>query len=678
MLNLLAVIPLTWLVVSQLPSRYVVTATPTEGMTLASYCGGEVLSIISKEPTKESVDQRLYIPRCKDFHDVYLKVTGCSVDKVALQHKLLINYDVEVLGDKCSYRFCGVDGYALVGALLVELFLFGLSVFVGRLVALPDWSSVIVPAVVAAALFVLFYCFVVGVQSYASHANSFDASFSSVIKSLLSRCAMVLPLVVCATVVLTRFCGMWVCWALVALVACGYLETGILSIGAPSVTGDMAFYHNHVRVLIDLSVLGIVVLAVGFAAIKGRGFMIFSAVVTVLVIASVFDVKKEKKIDYKSNDLNNFVSKGEFCDALRLSTNRNVIVLILDSICADEAHAALYDKEAGEDIRSKLNGFVEYTDVVASHGNTMTAIPSMLLGTYVDANTCELDYANSVWSKSSVLCEYEQNGFNVYAIPGCTGLMYVPRELGIGDQGNPVSSKDPLSLRINDAFKWSIDEISVFRCLPSVAKSAYFHVLHLDWLLAYNIHGSVTEKGIFKTISEAPVLNGRGNSFVFLHMEGTHVPIMYSRTGAFREGCHDDFEGAVEQSVYLFRLLGDMMEAMRKRDLYDNSLIVVLSDHGPHYGDIDYSDAELPRRARPFLLIKYPNGVSDFSKSDLPVSLINIAPFLRSAIGDALTKEDDAILSGSSRLFRLKEWEEDFVSDWNIDENGKVTYKRHQ
>ena len=103
-------------------------------------------------------------------------------------------------------------------------------------------------------------------------------------------------------------------------------------------------------------------------------------------------------------------------------------------------------------------------------------------------------------------------------------------------------------------------------------------------------------------------------------------------------------------------MIGKMFDYLKKQDLYDNTWIVVLADHGEMNGEwalIDKGAFLNPQVMQVPIYVK-PSLKSEFSsgrmQSDEPVSLVDLAPTLLNLVGI----ETDARLDGVSLLQTLK------------------------
>ena len=135
--------------------------------------------------------------------------------------------------------------------------------------------------------------------------------------------------------------------------------------------------------------------------------------------------------------------------------------------------------------------------------------------------------------------------------------------------------------------------------------------------------------------------------------------------------------GCIEMGVFLLRQLGALFDAYRNKGIYDDAMIVVLSDHGHHeflgrFSEV--ADGELPGTAKPFLWVKPSRCSRDFKTSTMPTSHARVAALLREACNHLLSPDDiNTILYESQRLYRKVYIFDSKKEDWLVGAAGEIT-----
>jgi choline-sulfatase len=87
--------------------------------------------------------------------------------------------------------------------------------------------------------------------------------------------------------------------------------------------------------------------------------------------------------------------------------------------------------------------------------------------------------------------------------------------------------------------------------------------------------------------------------------------------------------------AYLDAQIGKIVAGLKQRDLYDNTMIVVTSDHGEAFGErhrVEHGNSPYQNLLHVALLIKYPRAARRGVVADA-VSLIDVAPTILNATG---------------------------------------------
>ena len=119
--------------------------------------------------------------------------------------------------------------------------------------------------------------------------------------------------------------------------------------------------------------------------------------------------------------------------------------------------------------------------------------------------------------------------------------------------------------------------------------------------------------------------------FLFLHLYEPHTP--YDPVEPFRSRYSDRYDGEI---ATVDAILGAFLEALDQRGLYDEAIIIVVSDHGEGLGDHGESEhgVLLYREALHVpLIIKLPRGQMSGRRVSAPAQVIDIFPSVLSLIG---------------------------------------------
>jgi len=155
----------------------------------------------------------------------------------------------------------------------------------------------------------------------------------------------------------------------------------------------------------------------------------------------------------------------------------------------------------------------------------------------------------------------------------------------------------------------------------------------------------VTRPGNITTDRLLSWLNGNAQKpfFVWLHLYDAHSP--YRAPQAFRSRhAGQPYDAAI---AFDDAQVGRVLEALRRRGLYDRTLIIVTSDHGEslgEHGEAEHGFFIYNATLRVPLLVKWPAPSSGAHVVSDPVSTIDIAPTVAQAA--ALPTAEDRIFQG--------------------------------
>lgn len=345
---------------------------------------------------------------------------------------------------------------------------------------------------------------------------------------------------------------------------------------------------------------------------------------------------------------------------LTVAAQGNVFVIILDTLQTDIAQEAL---SLRPDLREKLDGFLFYTNNVGAGTTTVGGAPALLgAGHLIDPN----DYLQ--WRERSLnmkaetfllkrlaeqnyeICQDGSIGPNTVAAPKCSGEKSADGEFFLLDLG-------------------------LFRALPHFLKVAIYN--RQRWFFsAYGSGGAATLRGtaspyridmntlstLTRHLRVEPSVKPR---FFWLHLMGAHVPILLGADCAPNKDIalpshalawqplverlrnSESRAAVVAQTLcYLDRVTG-LLERLRELQIYNDSVIVLVADHGDSFGHrrehferqraANRNPAYIPDAAltagTPLLAIKPRNGRGPLTERRDPAALCDVPQVILGQLG---------------------------------------------
>ena len=298
------------------------------------------------------------------------------------------------------------------------------------------------------------------------------------------------------------------------------------------------------------------------------------------------------------NNGRNFVYEREF----EFSKSQNVIYIILDTF-----RSQAFDKvlKKHPEYREDLKDFTFYSDALGGYPTTLPSVPLALTGQYYD-NSIPINNFLSKIQNETLPALLKSNGYTIE--------LYSTVASFFGSIYENVSNTIPYS-RIK---LLALDQYYVtgIRYMPLGIKP-YF----VD---QYYRGQNYTHKDMVDFIAQVGQTwaSDRGPVFKMIHLSGSHPP--YQLNGDMQmKG-----KGYIDQSAASLKLVVDMVRELKKKGVFDNSIIIVIGDHGSQHS-LEFQGETPSYSSQPLMLIKRTNQHFDkiqvseerVSISDIPKSI---------------------------------------------------------
>lgn len=545
----------------------------------------------------------------------------------------------------------------LIFVVIVELaLLFGL-IYIARIVQ-PVPARHIGNTCLLSLLVTLFLVVVIPLQTYLGNRGDFDFLLGELLSDQIPVCLLVFVCAAACLYMMQMGVGYLGHFAVLAVIIYEYLHCGILAISEPPLTGDVSYYQNRILMARDTLafLLSLVVFLVGYHWLK-PWFKAIVFALAVLLGASLCDIKR----DYRTGDdvaaqtalrADGFCSKIEVANSTCWSTNRNVLVFVLDSCSSEVVYDVLVENP---ELAEKFSGFTDYVDYIGMHPVTDLSTAGMMTGDFYDGpydKGAMEHYLRTAFNPESVLCQYSAAGYAVYFLPAAYRGGYAwPRQ----DAEQNTEVKNAVSSffrRKAGSLQFTLFELLRFRLTPFIGKSAMFAFTYA----AMPTHGMIDSESKMYPILAGVETTGQ-NVFAFFHTNGGHIPYDVDRFGTRIVPPRQGYRGLYDKTYYALSQLGNLFDRLQELGAYDASQIVVLADHGPH-AETDTRTGErivggVPVRARPFMMVKPLGSRANIQFDyDTPAGGDRLAGLLKTMIAHDLNQSDvSACLKSSNRRF---------------------------
>ena len=300
---------------------------------------------------------------------------------------------------------------------------------------------------------------------------------------------------------------------------------------------------------------------------------IFLVAIQMIGYVSLFFTADEEAFHYGT---------GELClsgkEQFTVSSNENIIVFILDNFASE------WLMEAEQDIPGLTSQLVDFTYYNNTDCNSYSTYPSLVrlvtgheLNPYISVD----DYISECWENEKTADYFQllhDHGYKVNVYTPELPIICGTNTLSIaeGKIDNIVKKDDSRKIDYKLLYK-TLLKMSAYRYAPKCIK-AQFNVSMNEYaeIVSYpdnvvatsnpNFYNSLKEKGL--------TVDKNNNYYQFIHLNGTHEFIN-------DENCQYADDVSRDQTIQgIFLMLSEYLNQLKKADAYDNSTIVITTDHG--------------------------------------------------------------------------------------------------
>jgi len=332
--------------------------------------------------------------------------------------------------------------------------------------------------------------------------------------------------------------------------------------------------------------------------------------------------------------------------------DKNVLVIILDEFQSDyfQLIANNYPREISE-----LDGFTFYRNTMSLFPTTRASLPSIVTGALFRNEKPYYDYLSESYKKFNLIQAYKDKSYST-VFAGHMGSVFpdfIPME--------KVTSE------MNNTHFYSFLEYldySFFRALPTFLKPVIFN--KGNWFFPLIFRGDFPPRQygtdiqflelLEKNASKKAVMNG---SFKLLHFFIPHAPWCVDENLKFDPDLTGD-KGFLQQARGAIKLASRILKTLKRIGIYDNSEIVIMSDHGTgilpaiNSGDVfdkamALTSFSVQSSSLALLLHKPVNARGKLAVSDIPLELTDLACLLKVRDNDTVCNEFNLAVNGGTR-----------------------------
>ena len=290
--------------------------------------------------------------------------------------------------------------------------------------------------------------------------------------------------------------------------------------------------------------------------------------------------------------------------ALEMSDEQNFVIFVLDAVDGKVYQDAL---KKNPQFQTYFEDFTCYPDTLGTYPFTTRSVPFILTGQWYENEQSFRKYTEAALADSPLLSALEEKQYSL-GIYETELKISEAAAVRFENTANASGSKFMYPL----AFYKIQFKLVGYRYFPfdlkrfcETSSAGIFNATERELIDGDDVErfGMANEK-FTSRLEETGVTVFAGNRFRFIHLHGAHHPLVYPT-----------YE---EQVVATMAIAHEYLEELKQHDVYDNSVIVIMADHG-------YTEDDEPTaRCNPLLMIKGRNEKHAYVNSTVPVSFADL------------------------------------------------------
>lgn len=394
-----------------------------------------------------------------------------------------------------------------------------------------------------------------------------------------------------------------------------YIQGVYLSTSLPVLTGESIDWDQYLKEdLLTVALWAILETAAITLVVKlGTKLVVkwasrISIAIVVMLLAGLLPQMLTNNAFEKKDAL--ITTNAHFND---ISANKNFLILLVDAVDAESFEAVL---EGNGEYREVFKDFTYYSNTASVYPFTRDSMPLILSG-MVNRNEQEFGtYASNAYNSSPLFERLDKENYDI-GIYMAEPVWYGERRFHItsdikNDMTSPYQSMD-FVMYFRQEMKYIL-----FKYLPYAYKQ-YSQIEGFDFDMALEMY-NYRYDGVYNMLLENPELvKTDRNVFQFVHVEGAHLPFEYDKDlNPIERGTYSQ---KIEASI---KFIDQWLSRLKNSGAYDNSVILIMADHGYYDVDHDSYGMEVLERFHPILLVKGYQEDHELVESDVPVSHMDL------------------------------------------------------
>ena len=365
-----------------------------------------------------------------------------------------------------------------------------------------------------------------------------------------------------------------------------YLLKNLPALDGTTIAWKGFLVQNLITLLIWVVIISAYIISIKkfkFEKVLNISGKIAIAVFIMLLASSLSTMLTTKKMFMKKYPI--LVTEKNYA---KFSEDKNFIIFLIDAVDSQKFNSALENSP----YKDYFKDFTYYPDTISYYLFTRDSIPLILTGKPNHNEDDFYAYYNKAFDNSPLINELIDKDYDIN--------IYDYELIWTTEKGRVVSNTEEVSNQVDliHFAKCNLKYVA-YKYLPYSLKK-YAHIERMNFNYS-KISSDEFENGYswdninnYNMIKNAIVTKEPRKNFKFIHTNGAHVPYNMDENLNRISEKKGTYEKEINASI---KLVGSYIDLLKENNLYDNSVIILLADHG-------YAGGNRIGRQNPILYIK--------------------------------------------------------------------------
>tara|TARA_B100000676_G_scaffold256699_1_gene264171 strand:+ start:3609 stop:5408 length:1800 start_codon:yes stop_codon:yes gene_type:complete len=270
--------------------------------------------------------------------------------------------------------------------------------------------------------------------------------------------------------------------------------------------------------------------------------------------------------------------------AATFSRHGNVLHIVADGFQSDIFGYLLKEKEG--EFRETLSGFTFFSDHLTSYPYTQMTLPAILSGENYRNHKPITEFNRETLGGKNILQHARKNGYDVQLVVPDGGLSAAYANVADAPTFTVTTRLHLPQRTFNTVEGIQLIDLSLFRSVPHFAKPYIYN--RQSWLLSQSMDDANAQRFYFfshkravELMSEGLKVDDGNPRYKYVHLLLSHAPFVANFDCEYRGApVGAVLEAVMDQSRCTLETFTELFDAMKAAGVYDNTTIVLMSDHG--------------------------------------------------------------------------------------------------